>query len=76
MILLFGLRPDARALAVAEMVLQADVVFSAGDLLGFEVETASAERVDLADELQHGTLHGDRGVWPEILRPVADDPPC
>ena len=74
-ILLLALQPHAGALAVAQMVLQADGVLSAGDLRGREVQLAGAQRHHLAHELQHTVLHHHRTVGAEVLRPVAHDLP-
>ena len=70
-ILLLGLPPDARGLAVAQVVLQADRIFISGDQLRGEVEFAGPQGDHLADEVEHAALHHHRSVGAEILRPVA-----
>ncbi len=69
-VLLLALRADARALAVAQVVLQAYAVTAARYGLRREVELARAQRNHLADELQYGVLHRQRPVRTEILRAV------
>ena len=72
-VLLLALRPDAGALAVAQVVLQADRIASARDLLGREVQLAGPQRDHLADEVQHAVLHHHRAVGTKILRTVAHE---
>ena len=70
-VLLGALRADARPLAVAQVVLQADGVPAARDRFGSEIERAGAQRDHLADEFQDAVLHRHRRVGPEVLRAVA-----
>lgn len=55
------------------MVLQADRIASARDLLGREVQFAGPQRDHLADEVQHAVLHHHRAVGTEVLRTVAHE---
>ena len=74
-VVFLGLQPDARPLAIADMILKTDRILASRDKFGSEVELAGTQRHDLADELQHAVLHHARPVRTEILRPVAQELP-
>ena len=74
-VILLALQSDARALAVADMVLEADAVTVLGNRLGGQVQRAGAQAVDTVCHVQNGLLDVDRRVRPEILRSVAHEPP-
>ena len=70
-VLRFALLPDAGALAVAQMILQADRIPAFGDLFGRQIELARPQRHHFAHEFEHAVLHHHRTVGTEILRTVA-----
>ena len=70
-ILLPGLQPDTRSLAVAQVILEADRILTFGDQVRREIEFAGTQGNHLADEVEHAVLHHHRAVGAEILRAVA-----
>ena len=70
-VLRFALLPDAGALAVAQMILQANRIPAFGDLFGRQIELARPQRHHFAHEFEHAVLHHHRTVGTEILRTVA-----
>ena len=74
-ILLLALRPDARALAVTYMILEADAVTAPRHGLRREIEFTRAKRHNLTYEFEDRVLHRHRPVGPEILRPVVPQLP-
>ena len=66
---------DARALAVLDVVFQADVELARGDVFGREGQMAGTERVEVLDELEQGVQRGNVAVGPEVGGTVAHDVP-
>ena len=72
-VFLLCLPPDARACAVLQVILQADVELAGPYVLGREVEVAGADGIQVLDEVEHG-IHGRQvAVGSVVRRAVADD---
>ena len=74
-IIFFALQILTRALTVPDVVFETGFEFTGLDIFLAEVVLASARRIHLADELEHG-LHGlHRRVRPIVLTAIAREVP-